>query len=272
MTLCRKYIIGAAETNAWSVKLRPTLHTPLIGPGRWAGDMTVSEHIRELGKVDSELLLPTDILIEQYLLNLNSLTGQSHQHLTWCVRVALAFPDLTPYRGGILIFSSWRHSVILQASFLETPFNHFILYKRTRQSRTSDFTSGPIHWSLKSLTLTQEHIDPSESFIPITKPNDRTRTVLYMCNYILFLPLCNHYPSQIWAAPGDESCPALRAELLRIYDPAEWAAADNTFLPFKVPERCLPCAENIRIVSTPLYCLACWWLFEGMAGMGWAES
>jgi hypothetical protein len=75
-----------------------------------------------------------------------------------------------------------------------------------------------------------------------------------MCNYVLFLPLCNHYPSHIWAAPGDESCPALRAELARIYDPESWVDPDT--IPFDLPERCMPCAENIQIIRTGGYC--CW--------------
>jgi hypothetical protein len=74
-----------------------------------------------------------------------------------------------------------------------------------------------------------------------------------MCNYILLLPLCNHYPSQVWMGPGDETCPALRAQLQRIYDPAEWAGGPKT-IPFDLPDKCMPCPENIRIVRTGAYC------------------
>lgn len=76
-----------------------------------------------------------------------------------------------------------------------------------------------------------------------------------MCNYIVFLPLCSHFPPHLWAAPGDESCPALRAQLMRIYDPAE----DRETIPFDLPERCMPCPENIRVVGTGEYCgWECW--------------
>lgn len=73
-----------------------------------------------------------------------------------------------------------------------------------------------------------------------------------MCNYFVFLPLCNHYPSEVWAGPGDESCPALRAQLMRIYDPAEWTRMDT--VPFDLPERCMPCPGNIIVVRTCGYC------------------
>jgi len=82
-----------------------------------------------------------------------------------------------------------------------------------------------------------------------------------MCNYIVFLPLCNHYPSQVWAAPGDESCPALRAQLARIYDPAEHLSPET--IPFDLPERCMPCQENTRVVWTREYCSwDCRWRLE----------
>jgi hypothetical protein len=86
-----------------------------------------------------------------------------------------------------------------------------------------------------------------------------------MCNYIVFLPRCNHCPDRIWSAPGDESCPALRAQLMRIYDPVEWrrSAADDT-VPFDLPPRCMPCPENISVVRTGGYCCwGCWWRHEG---------
>jgi hypothetical protein len=91
-----------------------------------------------------------------------------------------------------------------------------------------------------------------------------------MCNYIVFLPLCNHYPRQVWAAPGDESCPALRAQLMRIYDPHEWTRTDT--VPFDLPERCMPCPENTSVVRTREYCSwNCWWTYQGWHGGGGAH-
>lgn len=78
-----------------------------------------------------------------------------------------------------------------------------------------------------------------------------------MCNYILFLPLCNHYPRKIWSAQGDETCPALRAQLNRIYDPAEWVGDRASCLPFDMPEKCKPGAGNIRVVRIARYCEGC---------------
>lgn len=73
-----------------------------------------------------------------------------------------------------------------------------------------------------------------------------------MCGYIVLLPRCQHFSRQIWAAPGDESCPVLRAQLIRIYDSAEWA--NQEAIPFQLPERCMPCPENTRIVRSREYC------------------
>ncbi|OIW33624.1 hypothetical protein CONLIGDRAFT_677391 [Coniochaeta ligniaria NRRL 30616] len=129
-----------------------------------------------------------------------------------------------------------------------------------------DVHNEPCNFShfLAVIEARQAHVRPLLQTITVLPPHGQRAT--HMCNYILLLPLCQHFPSQVWAAPGDESCPALRAQLMRIYDPAEWASPET--IPFNLPERCMPCPENISIVRTRGYCSwECWWRLEGWQGV-----